>query len=145
MASFGLASAEVAAGGPGRELACCWHPVRMATETPRVIAILDFMTTSLFPSLLLSLPLGASSYVSLIWCEPFLDFNELLLRRQCGFPGFLAGFPSHVVHSEPDINLREEGRGRLPTGKDPDRIVGNLLQFAAHIENDGILFELNRG
>jgi len=82
---------------------------------------------------------------SLTWCERFSRLQPVVAFRQSGFLGLLAGLQSHVVHSEADANFFEEGCGRLPTRKDPDRIVGNLLQLAVHIEDDEILFETQRG
>ena len=38
----------------------------------------------------------------------------------------------------------EESIGRIATGKNPDKIVGNLLQLAVDIDYNGILFELHR-
>src|SRR5712692_3371430 len=144
MASFGLASAEVTAGAPETELACCWHPARTATETARVIAILDFMMTShfFFPCYFGRLPQRRPPYVFFSWCEAFLDFNQLFLG-QSGLPGLVAGLQRHVEHSEPDANLFEEGCWRFAAGKDPDEVVGELLRLAFDIENYRILFELH--
>src|SRR5712692_1488405 len=144
MESFGLASAEVTAGEPETELACCWHPARTATETARVIAILDFMMTShfFFPCYFGRLPQRRPPYVFFSWCEAFLDFNQLFLG-QSGLPGLVAGLQRHVEHSEPDANLFEEGCWRFAAGKDPDEVVGELLRLAFDIENYRILFELH--
>jgi hypothetical protein len=58
--------------------------------------------------------------------------------------GFMAGLENQIAHSEPHANFLEEVVRGHTAGKDPDKIVGNLLRCAADVQDDGVRFELDR-
>src|SRR5882762_3055650 len=54
-------------------------------------------------------------------------------------PGFGAGLLGEIPQSHLHANLLEEFAGRRTAGEDPDVIVGDLADFAVHVEPDGTL------
>jgi hypothetical protein len=80
------------------------------------------------------------------FCSPLLDGSTSISLSTLGkavLSGVTAGFESQIAHSELDANFLEEVVRGHTTGKDPNEIVGNLLQSTADLQVDGVSFEFD--
>src|SRR5438105_11988261 len=63
---------------------------------------------------------------------------------RAGLPGFFARFKGHIPRPESHADFLEEGIWRSATGKNPHKIIGDLLLAAVHLDDYRLRFELNR-
>src|ERR1022692_2499312 len=57
---------------------------------------------------------------------------------------FFAGLKREVARSKTNSDLLEEAVGRRASGKDPHKVIGDLLHAAIHVKEDRFRLEFNR-